>query len=64
MNIVVDNKPGASTHIGAQDADIENVCAALAVTEQESSFQADPQVPGLADIARRKIDQRAAREGV
>jgi len=38
-----------------------NLCAVLAVTEQESTFQADPQVPGLGRIAREEIDRRAAR---
>lgn len=38
-----------------------NLCAALAVTEQESTYQADPPVPGLARIARQEIDRRAAR---
>ncbi|MBM3107987.1 DUF1615 domain-containing protein [Pseudomonas sp. V1] len=37
-----------------------NLCAVLAVTEQESTFQADPQVPGLGRIARQEIDRRAA----
>jgi outer membrane murein-binding lipoprotein Lpp len=40
-------------------ATTDNVCAVLAVTEQESSFQADPAVPGLPAIARREIDRRA-----
>ncbi|MFA6920868.1 MAG: DUF1615 domain-containing protein [Gallionella sp.] len=35
-----------------------NFCAAIAVIEQESSFQADPVVPGLPAIIRREIDQR------
>lgn len=39
----------------------ENLCAVLAVTEQESSFQAHPLVPGLARIAREEIDRRAAK---
>jgi hypothetical protein len=39
----------------------ENICAVIAVTEQESTFQASPAVPGLATIARREIDSRAAR---
>lgn len=39
----------------------ENLCAALAVTEQESTFTVDPEVPGLAKIARAEIDSRAAR---
>ena len=38
-----------------------NFCAVLAVTEQESTYQADPAVPGLAKIARQEIDRRAAR---
>ncbi len=38
----------------------ENLCAVLAVTEQESSFTADPAVPGLARIAREEVDRRAA----
>lgn len=37
-----------------------NLCAALAVTQQESTFQANPPVPGLARIAREEIDRRAA----
>ena len=39
----------------------ENICAVIAVTEQESTFQASPPVPGLPAIARREIDSRAAR---
>jgi hypothetical protein len=39
----------------------ENMCAVIAVTEQESTFQANPPVPGLPAIARREIDARAAR---
>lgn len=38
----------------------DNVCAVLAVTEQESTFNADPAVPGLGRIAREEIDRRAA----
>lgn len=38
-----------------------NLCAALAVTDQESNFNADPVVPGLSRIARAEIDRRAAR---
>lgn len=41
-----------------------NLCAVMAVTEQESGWQADPPVPGLATIARREIDRRAAQAGV
>lgn len=39
----------------------ENLCSVLAVTEQESTFQADPPVPGLAKIARTEINQRASK---
>ncbi|MCF6781234.1 DUF1615 domain-containing protein [Stutzerimonas stutzeri] len=39
----------------------ENLCAVLAVTVQESTFQAAPPVPGLAKIAREEIYRRAAR---
>ena len=41
-----------------------NICAVLAVTEQESTFRADPPVPELARIAREEIDRRAERLGV
>jgi len=43
------------------EPDTQNLCATLAVTEQESSFTADPVVPGLAKIARGEIDRRAKR---
>jgi hypothetical protein len=41
-----------------------NICAVLAITEQESTFQADPPVPNLGRIAREEIDRRADRLGV
>ncbi|MEO6154611.1 MAG: DUF1615 domain-containing protein, partial [Thermomonas sp.] len=37
-----------------------NLCAVLAVVEQESTYRVDPPVPGLAGIARREIARRAA----
>jgi hypothetical protein len=46
------------------DPSTENVCAVIAVTEQESSFNADPPVPNLARVARGEIDRRAERLGV
>jgi hypothetical protein len=42
----------------------ERVCAVVAVIEQESDFQIDPQVPDLGAIAAREIDRRAERAGV
>jgi Protein of unknown function (DUF1615) len=41
-----------------------NVCAVLAVAEQESTFNADPAVPNLPKIAREEILRRADRLGV
>ena len=42
-------------------ADAHNICAVIAVVQQESGFQVDPVVPGLPAMARREIDERAAR---
>ncbi|MEO7853140.1 MAG: DUF1615 domain-containing protein [Rubrivivax sp.] len=42
----------------------DNVCAVLAVTEQETGFQVDPPVPNLAKVAREEIVRRADRAGV
>lgn len=39
----------------------QNICSVLAVTAQESTFQATPSVPGLSAIARKEIYRRAAR---
>jgi len=36
----------------------ENYCAVIAIIGQESSFQADPVVPGLPAIVKREIEQR------
>jgi len=41
-----------------------NLCAVLAVTEQESTFRADPAVPNLGKIARAEIDRRAGKYNV
>src|SRR5512144_2452043 len=42
----------------------ENICAAIAVTGQESGFQVDPVVPGLSKIAREEIDKRRDGAGI
>lgn len=46
------------------DASTSNLCAALAVTEQESSWRVDPLVPNLPKIAWAEIEKRADRLGV
>lgn len=45
-------------------ASTENLCAVLAVTEQESTFNADPPVANLPRIARGELARRAAERGV
>jgi hypothetical protein len=46
------------------EANPENVCAVVAVTAQESSFRADPSIPGLAAIAARELEKRRASVGI
>ena len=42
----------------------ENLCAAIAVIEQESGFVADPVVPGLSRMAWKEIEQRRQRYAI
>jgi len=66
----LDDRAGWAADVYASLAALElpstpdNLCAVLAVTEQESSFRADPAVPGLAKMAWQEIDRRAEAAGV
>lgn len=42
----------------------QNVCAIVAVTEQESGFHADPVVPHLGQIAERALEQEREKAGI
>ena len=46
------------------DPSVQNVCAVVAVAEQESGLKVHPVVPGLGALAWREIDRRAERAGV
>jgi hypothetical protein len=65
-----DDKAGWASDIHAALATLElpstpeNLCAVIAVTEQESSVRADPAVPNLPSIAWKEIDRRAESAGV
>lgn len=45
-------------------SDPSMLCAAIAVIEQESSWQAEPTIPGLPSIVLKEIEKRRARYGV
>lgn len=42
----------------------QNLCAVMAVIEQESGFRTDPEVPGMSAIAWKEIERRAREAGV
>lgn len=46
------------------DPSTSNLCAVIAVTDQESNFSPQPKVPGLGRIARKEIEARAERKHV
>jgi hypothetical protein len=64
------NRAGWATDIHAAmtaldvGASAENICAVVAITDQESNFRVDPSVPGLAGIAWKEIDKQRERVGV
>jgi hypothetical protein len=66
----VTNRAGWATDIYAAmtameiPQSVENMCAVVAVTDQESNFRVDPAVPGLAGIAWKEIDKQRERAGV
>jgi len=70
MPATAKDREGWATDITAAFAALEidpntsNLCATLAVAEQESTFVADPAVPGLGRIARAEIDRRAAQHDI
>jgi len=70
MPASVPDRPGWAVDIYAAFAALgiepssSNVCAVLAVVEQESTYRADPAVPGIGQIAREEIDRRADRAGI
>ena len=43
---------------------VQNSCAVIAVTEQESSFQDNPRVAGISSIAMKQIDSKASDYGI
>jgi hypothetical protein len=66
----VTDRTGWATDLYAAIAALElpatpdNICAAIAIIQQESGFRVDPAVPGLAAIARKEIEARREHAGV
>ncbi len=46
------------------EPDPGNICAVIAITEQESTFRVDPPVPNLGRISNEEIDRRVERIGI
>ncbi len=70
MPATIKDREGWATDITAAFAAMDiapttsNLCAVLAVTEQESTYVADPPVAGLGKIARAEIDRRARQKSI
>jgi len=66
----VSDRTGWATDLYAAIASVdiapspENICAAIAIIGQESTFRADPSVPNLAAIAKQEMERRRERAGV
>jgi Protein of unknown function (DUF1615) len=58
-----DDMHAAMSALGVEPT-VENACAVIAITEQESSFRVDPPIPGLPELARRELDKRRERAGM
>jgi hypothetical protein len=64
------DRPGWATDIYAALAtlgirpDAKNICAVIAITEQESGFRADPSIPNLPAIAWKEIEQQRESAGI
>jgi hypothetical protein len=43
---------------------VENICAVIAITEQESTFRVDPTVPNLSAIAWKEIERQREKLGI
>ena len=66
----VKDRAGWATDIYAAFASLDirptpdAICSAIAIIGQESTFQADPAVPGLGAIARKEMDRRRESAGI
>jgi len=53
----------SALHAHQQDATLSNVCSVLAIIEQESTYQANPGVPGLGGVIQKRLDVYAGKLG-